>query len=103
MRQWHLVDEGRALNDVRGRVDMRGVVHRGGDALRQHAGLRHVVDALDLDVLEIRPVRGLIAEAMGQVIELQPHAVLEIFFEHHAANFLGHGILPCSRIRGCCR
>ena len=95
MRQRHFVDERRALDHVRRRVDMRGVVHRGGDALRQHARLRHVVNALDLDVLEIRPVRRLIAEAMGQVVELQPHAVLEVFFKHHAANSFGHGILPC--------
>ena len=93
MRQRHLVDERRALDDVRRRVDVRGVVHGGRDALRQHARLRHVVDALDLDVLEIGPVRRLIAEAMGQVVELQPHAVLEVLFERHAANFLGHGIL----------
>jgi hypothetical protein len=76
MRQRDLVDEGRALHDVRRRVYMRSVVHRGGDALRQYARLGHVVDALDLDVLEIGPVRGLISEAMGQVVELQPHAVL---------------------------
>ena len=94
MRQRHFVDERRALHDVRRRIDMRGVVHRGGDALRQHARLRHVVDALDLDVLEIRPVRRLIAEAMGQIVELQPHAVLEVLFEHHAANSFGHGFLP---------
>ena len=94
MRQRHFVDERRALDHVRRRVDMRGVVHRGGDALRQHARLRHVVDALDLDVLEVRPVRRLVAEAMGQIVELQPHAVLEVFFEHHAANSFGHGILP---------
>ena len=102
VRQRHLVDEGCPLNHMRGRVDMRGVVHRRRDALRQHARLRHVVDALDLHVLEVRPVRGLIAEAMGQVIELQPHAVLEIFFEHHAANSFGHGILPLSLFVSCC-
>ena len=73
MRQRHLVDERRALHHMRRRVDMRGVVHRGRDALRQHARLGMVVDALDLDVFEIRPVRRLIAEAMGQVVELEPH------------------------------
>jgi hypothetical protein len=31
---------------------------------------------------------------MGQIVELQPHAVLEIFLEHHAANAFGHGFLP---------
>ena len=73
MRQRHLVDERRALHHVRRRVDVGGVVHRGGDALRQHARLRHVVDALDLDVLEIGPVRRLVTEPMGQVVELEPH------------------------------
>jgi hypothetical protein len=34
---------------------------------------------------------------VGQVVELQPHAVLEIFFEHHSANSFGHGILLLSR------
>ena len=33
MRQRHFVDEGRALDHVRRRVDVRGVVHRGRDAL----------------------------------------------------------------------
>ena len=94
MRQRHLVDERRALNDVRRRIDMRGVVHRGGDALRQHARLRHVVDALDLDVFEIRPVRRLISEAMGQVVELKPHPVVEVLLERHTANFLRHGAPP---------
>jgi hypothetical protein len=31
---------------------------------------------------------------MGQIVELQPHAVVEIFFERHTANFLGHGVPP---------
>jgi hypothetical protein len=59
------------------------------------------VDAFDLDVFEVRPVRGLIAEAMGQIDEFQPHAVFQIFFEHHAANFFRHGILPldCPALR----
>jgi hypothetical protein len=33
MRQRHLIDEGCALDHMRGRIDMRGVVHRCGDAL----------------------------------------------------------------------
>src|SRR6185437_12381468 len=37
----------------------------------------------------------LITEAMRQVVEFQPHAVLEIFFEHYAANSFGHGNPPC--------
>ena len=87
MRQRHFVDEGRALDDMRRRVDMSGIVHRGGDALRQHARLRHVVDALDLHILEIGPVRRLIAEAVGQIVEFEPHRVVEIFLEIDAANF----------------
>src|SRR5262249_17998410 len=82
--------------------------------------LRHVVDALDLDIFEVGPVRGLITETMGQVIEFQPHAVFKVLFKHHAANSFGHGILPCclrpfrkpftfrdraagSRVGACCR
>jgi hypothetical protein len=30
---------------------------------------------------------------MGQIVKMQPHAVVEIFFERHAANDLGHGFL----------
>ena len=86
MRQRHLVDERRALHDMRRRVDVGGRVHRGGDALRQHARLRHVVDALDLDVLEVRPVGALEAPAVGQVVELQPHRVVEIGLELDAAD-----------------
>ena len=95
MRQRHLVDERRALHDVGRRIDVGGVVHGGRDALRQHARLRHVVDALDLDVLEVGPVRGLIAEPMRQVVELKPHVVLEVLLERHATNFLRHAcVLP---------
>ena len=96
VRQRHLVDKRRALNDVRRSIDVRGVMHRGRDALRQYARLRHVVDAPDLHVLEIRPIRGLITEAMGQVIKLEPHAVVEVLLEHHAADFLGHHMPPSS-------
>jgi hypothetical protein len=56
----------------------------------RHAGLGVIVDALDLDVFEIGPVRGLVAEAMGQIVELEPHAVLEFLFERHAADFFRH-------------
>ena len=51
IRQRHFVDEGRPLHDVSGRIDVLGVVHAGRDPLREHARLRHVMDALDLDVL----------------------------------------------------
>src|SRR4029077_5860452 len=94
MRQRYLVDERGALHHMGRRVDMRGVVHRGGDALRQHAGFGHVVDALDLDVLEIRPVRRLITKTMRQVVELQPHRVVEVFLERDATYLLDHQSLP---------
>ena len=68
-------------------VDMRRCVHRRGDALRQHARLGHVMDALDLGVLEIGPVRVLETEAVAQVVELQAHAVVEITLEFDTANF----------------
>ena len=48
------------------------------------------MDALDLDVFEIGPVRRLIAEAMGQIVELKPHRVVVVLLERHAANFLRH-------------
>ena len=90
MRQRHFVDERRVLDDMRGRVDMGGVVHGGRDALRQHARLRHVVDALDLDVFEIRPVRRLKSEAMREIVEFQPHRVVEVALEFDAADFHRH-------------
>src|SRR5215468_3372530 len=83
---------------MRRRIDVRRVVHAGGDALRQHAGLGVVVNALDLDVLEVGPVRGLVTEAMGQVVELEPHAVVVVLLERDAADFLGHGTPPYTRI-----
>src|SRR5262245_20222443 len=89
---------------MRRRIDVRGVVHAGRDALGEHTRLRHVVDAFDLDVFEIRPVGRLIAEAMGQVIELESHAVVVVLFEHHAANFFCHGtFLPNATDAACGR
>src|SRR5581483_164767 len=79
-----------ALHHMGGRVDMGGVMHRGRNALRQYARLGHVVDAFDLDVLEIGPVRRLVPEPMGQVVELEPHRVLEVLLERYAADLLGH-------------
>src|SRR6266571_1099192 len=49
-----------------------------------------VMDTLDLHVLEIGPIRGLVSEAMGQIVEFKPHAVVEILLERHATNFFGH-------------
>src|SRR4029077_10178702 len=96
MRQRHLVDERRALHDMGRRVDVRGVVHAGRDALRQHARFRHVMDALDLDVFEVRPVRRLIAETMGEVVEGEPHGVVLVLLERDAANLLRYSRLPPS-------
>src|SRR5690242_6846251 len=52
------------------------------------------MDALDLDVFEIRPVGRLITEAMGQIVEFEPHAVVGVLLERHAANFLRHDFSP---------
>src|SRR5262249_55021496 len=67
------------------------VVHAGRDALRQHPRLGVVVDALDLDVFEVGPVRRLITETMRQIIELEPHAVVVVVLERHAADLFRHG------------
>src|SRR5215471_14583845 len=48
------------------------------------------MNALDLDILEIRPVWRLVPEAMGQIVELEPHAVVEILLERDTADFLVH-------------
>src|SRR6266576_1303028 len=90
MRQRNLVDERRALHHMRRRIDMRRVVHARRDALRQDAGLGVVMDALDLDVFEVGPVRGLVTETVRQVVELEPHAVGQILLEHDAADFFRH-------------
>src|SRR5262249_48794049 len=52
----------------------------------------------DLHVLEIRPVRRLIAEPVGQIDELQSHAVVGVLLERHAANFFRHVCPPCPSI-----
>ena len=68
------------------RIDMRGRVHRGGDTLRQHAGLGHIVDAFDLDVFEIRPIRALEAPSVRQVVKIEPHRILQIRLELDPPN-----------------
>ena len=65
-------------------------VHAGRNPLRQHARLRHVVDALDLDVFEIRPVGALESPTVGKVVEFKAHGVLAIGLELHA-TYLDHG------------
>lgn len=45
------------------------------------------MDAFNLRVLEIRPVGVLETEAVAEVIELKPHAVVGIAFELDATNF----------------
>jgi hypothetical protein len=54
------------------------------------------MDALDLDVFEIGPVRRLITEAMGQAVELKAHAVVQILLERHSTNFFCHRNLALS-------
>src|ERR1700744_3111041 len=54
------------------------------------------MDALDLDVFEIRPVGRLIAEPVRQVVELEPHRVVEVLLEAHPANLLRHARLRVS-------
>src|SRR6516162_3862389 len=49
------------------------------------------MDALNLDVFEVRPVRRLITEAMRQVVEFQTHRIAFVFFKRHPANCLRHG------------
>src|SRR5262249_21132962 len=90
MRERNLVDERRALHHVRRRVDVRGIVHACGDALGEHAGFGVIMDALDANVLEIGPVRRLITKAVGQVVKLKPHAVVEVLLECDATDFLCH-------------
>ncbi len=102
MRQRHLVDEGRALHHVRGGVDVGGGVHGGGDALAQHPRLGHVVDALDLGVLEVGPVRVLKPEAVAEVVELQPHVIVRVRLELDSANFHHRAHLLCSPQTGAC-
>ena len=53
--QRDLVQERCALDDVRGRVDVRAGMHYGGDLLGEHPASGHAVQPLDLDVLEVRP------------------------------------------------
>ena len=97
--QRNLIDEGSALDDMRGRINMRRIVHARRDALGQHAGLGVVMDALDLDIFEVGPIRGLIAETMREVVELEPHAVGEVLLERHAANLFCHATPPLAALR----
>ncbi len=87
MRQRHFVDEWRVLDDMGGGVDVRGVVHAGGDALRQHPGFGHVMDAFDLDIFEVGPVRRLESKAVGEIVKFQSHGVVGVCLEFNAADF----------------
>ena len=69
--QRDLVQQRRALDHVPGRVDVRAGVHDRGDLLGKYPALRHPVQPLDLDVLEVRPGRDAVPPGVGQVVELQ--------------------------------
>src|SRR5919112_592517 len=71
LRERDLVHELGALDDVRRGVGVRRAVHERRDLLRQHARLGVIVEALDLDVGEVRPERRVVAPRMRQVEELQ--------------------------------
>src|SRR6478736_3907138 len=58
------------------------------------------MDALDLDVFKIRPVRRLITKPVGQVVELESHLVLEVLLEHHATNLFRHFLLLLNALGG---
>src|ERR1700758_5148397 len=88
------VNKRRSLHHVGGSVDVRRVVHACGDALRQHARFGHVVNALNLDVFEIRPIRRLKSETMRQVLELKTHRIVAVGLEIDAANRYGHSCPP---------
>jgi len=90
VRKRHFVNKGRALNDVRRRINMGRHVHSGGDRLGKHARLRHVVLPLDLDILEIGPVWALETIAVREVVEFNPHIVVQIFLKIDAANCNRH-------------
>ena len=87
MRQRHFVDERGIFNHVGRGVDVGGVVHAGRNALRQYAGFRHIMDAFDLDVFEVGPVRRLESEAMGEIVKFQSHRVVGVGLEFNAADF----------------
>src|SRR3974390_1351233 len=52
------------------------------------------MEACDVDVFEVWPIRRLIAEAVRQVVELQSHRVVFVFFKCDPANCLRHGAPP---------
>jgi hypothetical protein len=41
----------------------------------------------------------LVTESVGQIVELEPHLVLEVFLEAHATDLLDHAyLLPMERL-----
>ena len=57
--------------DVCRRVDVCAGMHYRGDLLGEHTASGHVVQSLDLDVLEVRPCRHTMTPRVRQVVELQ--------------------------------
>ena len=51
-------------------VDMGGHMHGGCDGLAEHAGLGHIVFAINLDVFEIGPVGTLEPVAVAEMLAL---------------------------------
>ena len=65
---------------------MRGVVHDGGNSLRQHPRFSVVMNAFNLDVFKIRPVRCLETSRMAQIVKLHTRIIFEILI-HTGAPF----------------
>src|ERR1700733_2170283 len=69
--QRQILDQRRALDHVARGIQVGGAVHHRGNTLRQHPGLGVVVHPLDLDVLEVGPVRNAVPPRVTQIEELQ--------------------------------
>ena len=69
--QRNLVEQGSALDHVTGGVDMGTRVHDGRDLLCEDATLRHSMQSLDLDVLEVRPARLAQTPGVGKIDEFK--------------------------------
>ncbi|CVI25193.1 hypothetical protein AGR4A_pAt30008 [Agrobacterium tumefaciens str. B6] len=96
--KWDFVNERRSLDNVRWRINVRCYVHRCRDGLRKNAGFCHVMHALDANIFEVRPVGALVPEAMREIVELDPHGVIEVILKFDPTDSNGHTeILLASR------